>query len=120
MVGALDQRVKAVVAQVPACGNTPPPDCSGKSLFSLSMREVFVHGTVKDEAPVTGPLPVVSFDQASAPSLLTPLTAFRWFVEYGGRYRDKLGKPRNTDPSTDARGFSSACFPRRTSRHPSK
>ncbi|MEX5234631.1 hypothetical protein [Kocuria arenosa] len=32
-----------------------------------------------------GPLPVLSADQVSDPSALTPLTAFRWFVEYGGR-----------------------------------
>ena len=28
---------------------------------------------------------VVSADQLGAPSLLTPITAFRWFIEYGGR-----------------------------------
>ena len=33
-------------------------------------------------------MPVVSFDQASLPSL-SPLTAYRWFIEYGGRYSTK-------------------------------
>jgi hypothetical protein len=33
----------------------------------------------------TGPLPVVSFDQAGTPSLLKPIQAFRWFIDYGGR-----------------------------------
>ncbi|MFF0902232.1 UNVERIFIED_CONTAM: hypothetical protein RF653_02405 [Kocuria sp. CPCC 205316] len=28
---------------------------------------------------------MVSADQVSVPSALTPLTAFRWFVEFGGR-----------------------------------
>ena len=31
-------------------------------------------------------MPVVSHDQQGAPSCLEPLTAFRWFIEYGGRY----------------------------------
>ena len=31
------------------------------------------------------PLPVVSFDQAGTPSLLKPIQAFRWFIDYGGR-----------------------------------
>jgi pimeloyl-ACP methyl ester carboxylesterase len=30
--------------------------------------------------------PVVSADQVDTPSALEPLTAFRWFIEYGGRY----------------------------------
>jgi hypothetical protein len=38
---------------------------------------------------IIGPLPIVSFDQINNPSLLTPLTAFRWFIEYGGRYGTK-------------------------------
>jgi hypothetical protein len=29
---------------------------------------------------------VVSADQLNTPSLLTPIQAFRWFIEYGGRY----------------------------------
>jgi hypothetical protein len=33
----------------------------------------------------TGPLPVVSHDQAGTPSLLAPIQAFRWFIDYGGR-----------------------------------
>lgn len=87
VVGALDERVKAIVAQVPACGDTLPPKYSEEFLFK-SLKEVFIHGDVMDgiASTITGPLPVVSFDQVSAPSLLTPLTAFRWFMEYGGRY----------------------------------
>ncbi len=32
------------------------------------------------------PLPVVSPDQLGTPSLLLPIQAFRWFIEYGGRH----------------------------------
>jgi hypothetical protein len=31
-------------------------------------------------------MPVVSFDQAGSPSLLKPIQAFRWFIDYGGRH----------------------------------
>jgi hypothetical protein len=35
------------------------------------------------------PMPVVSSDQIGTPSLLKPITAFRWFIDYGGRYGTK-------------------------------
>ncbi|MBE0633100.1 hypothetical protein IH574_00885 [Candidatus Bathyarchaeota archaeon] len=41
-----------------------------------------VHGSPET---TTGPIPVVSFDQYSIPSLLKPIQAFRWFIDYGGR-----------------------------------
>jgi uncharacterized protein len=87
VVGAVDERVWAIVAQVPACGDEPPSDYSKEFVFEC-LKEVFLHGHVSEGAPgtMTGPLPVVSSDQMSTPSLLTPLTAFRWFMEYGGRY----------------------------------
>jgi len=88
-VAAMDHRVKTVVAQVPACGRElPPPDPDG-SLFR-SLKDIFLHGDV-DGTPETtvGPKPVVSFDQGSIPSMLKPLTAYRWFMEYGGRYNTK-------------------------------
>jgi len=89
VVGALDPRVKAIVAQVPACGDEPPPPDPDGSLFA-SIRETFLNGDVSGTPQTTmGPLPVVSSDQRSLPSMLTPLTAFRWFIEYGGRYGTK-------------------------------
>ncbi len=85
-VGAIDPRVKAIVAQVPACGDKPPPRDPDGLLFA-SIRDTFLSGDVSGTPQTTtGPLPVVSIDQKSTPSFLTPLTAFRWFIEYGGRY----------------------------------
>jgi fermentation-respiration switch protein FrsA (DUF1100 family) len=86
VLGAIDTRVKAIIAQVPACGDEPPPP-DPKGLLFASICETFLSGDVSGTPrTTTGPLPVVSFDQQSIPSLLTPLTAFRWFIEYGGRY----------------------------------
>ncbi len=86
VVGAVDERVKAIVAQVPACGEELPPADSEAFLFQ-SIKDTFLHGDVNGTPDIVeGPLPVVSFDQMSVPSLLTPLTAFHWFIEYGARY----------------------------------
>jgi hypothetical protein len=71
---------------VPACGDSPPSPDSDGSLFG-ALRETLLRGKVRTSpGNIEGPLPVVSADQLRAPSLLTPLTAFRWFIEYGGRF----------------------------------
>lgn len=89
VVGAIDPRVKAIVAQVPACEDEPPPPDPDGLLFA-SIRDTLLNGDISGTPQTTtGPLPVVSFDQLGNPSLLTPLTAFRWFIEYGGRYGTK-------------------------------
>ena len=86
VVGAIDPRVRAIVAQVPACGDEPPPADPDGRLFT-SVRETLLSGDVRGSEDTTiGPMPVVSYDQRGAPSCLEPLTAFRWFIEYGGRY----------------------------------
>jgi fermentation-respiration switch protein FrsA (DUF1100 family) len=89
VVAAIDHRVKAIVAQVPLCGGElPPSDPDGKLYKSIS--DTFLHGDVEGTPETTiGPMPVVSFDQNTIPSILTPLTAYRWFIEYGGRYNTK-------------------------------
>lgn len=86
VVAAMEERVKAVVAQVPACGrDLPPADPDGK--FFRKLKETYRNGNFQREPRmIKGPMPVVSFDQNSIPSLLQPLTAFRWFMEYGGRF----------------------------------
>ncbi len=86
LVGAAENRVSAIVVQVPACGESvAPPDQDGA--FGKSMLDYFKNGDIKGTPEITiGPMPVVSSDQKGTPSLLLPVTAFRWFIEYGGRY----------------------------------
>jgi dienelactone hydrolase len=84
-VAAFDDRVRAAVVQVPACGSTPPPPDPDGATFRMH-RDVYRDGP----SPATPDLatdrqPVVSFDQRSTPSILEPITAFRWFIDYGGR-----------------------------------
>ena len=71
---------------IPVCGiELPGVEPSDAVLGAL--RATFeardVSGTPET---TTGSMPVVSCDQLNAPSLLKPIQAFRWFIEYGGRH----------------------------------
>lgn len=85
VVGAVDDRVKAIVAQCPVCGaETPSHEPNGDNFRAI--RETLLRGDVSGSRDTTiGPMPVVSSDQAGTPSLLPPIQAFRWFIDYGGR-----------------------------------
>lgn len=85
ILGAFDERVKAIVAQVPVCGEKPPQIEHNRANFE-ALKNILLHGDVHGSPETTtGPIPVVSFDQYSIPSLLKPIQAFRWFIDYGGR-----------------------------------
>jgi alpha-beta hydrolase superfamily lysophospholipase len=85
VVGAIDDRVRAIVAQCPVFGEKPPAVDASARNFAV-IRETLVAGDVRGAAATTtGPLPVVSADQAATPSLLKPIAAFRWFTEHGNR-----------------------------------
>lgn len=52
-----------------------------------TLTKICAHDDVSGgTAQIIGPIAVVSPDQMNSPSLLTPVQAFRWFIEYGGRY----------------------------------
>lgn len=86
-VAGVDERVAALVIQVPAIGSELPPDDADGSRGQLLARTILA-GPHEASAPdeLEGPLPVVSDDPTRRPSALTPLTAYRWFIEYGGRF----------------------------------
>jgi uncharacterized protein len=89
VVGSVDARVRAVVAQVPACGDQPPPPDPDGSLFA-KIREKLLLGDVSATPDSTfGPLPIVSTDQKGTPSILKALTAYRWFTEHGCSFGSK-------------------------------
>jgi hypothetical protein len=84
-VAAVDKRVAALVAQVPACGPELPPEDPDGGRFR-AIADTLANGNIHPSpGEVQGPLPVVSDDQVRRPSALQPLTAYRWFIEYGGR-----------------------------------
>lgn len=86
-VAGMDERVAALVVQVPAIGRELPPADPDGSLYR-ALKETILWGAVEpsSEGEVQGPMPVVSDDQVRRPSALQPLTAYRWFIEYGGRF----------------------------------
>lgn len=85
VVAALDDRLTALVVQVPALGEKVPPNDSDGSLRE-SIEQMVRSGSVEPTADeVRGPMPVVWDDQDRRPSALEPETAFRWFTGYGTR-----------------------------------
>jgi len=86
VAGALIDGIAAIVAQIPACGMALPGIEPGEAVLA-SLGATLAAGDVSGTpATTTGPLPVVSADQLNAPSLLKPIQAYRWFIEYGGRH----------------------------------
>jgi alpha-beta hydrolase superfamily lysophospholipase len=86
VAGALIDNVAAVVAQIPVCGIELTKGLTGDNALAV-MKQIFASGDVSGGTSQTlGPMPVVSSDQLNTPSLLTPIQAFRWFIEHGGRH----------------------------------
>jgi len=85
VVGAIEPRVKVIVAQCPVFGAEPLEIDPSRENFDI-FKEILTRGDVQGSIETTtGPMPVVSSDQAGTPSLLKPIQAFRWFIDYGGR-----------------------------------
>jgi dienelactone hydrolase len=86
VAAAFDPRIAAVVTQVPACGDAPPPADPADAALDV-MAGAYANPRLRPPADVVeGPMPVVAADQLATPSALPPLTAFRWFIEHGGQY----------------------------------
>jgi hypothetical protein len=85
VAGAIEPRVKVIVAQCPVFGAEPPTVEPSKAHFD-TIKDILSRADLRGSPDTTiGPMPVVSFDQAGTPSLLKPIQAFRWFIDYGGR-----------------------------------
>jgi hypothetical protein len=86
LVAACDLRIRAVVAQCPVFGADSPDGDPTPEVFE-AIRQTLESGDVSGgPEDKTGPIPVVSPDQLGSPSLLKPIQAYRWFIEYGGRH----------------------------------
>jgi pimeloyl-ACP methyl ester carboxylesterase len=112
VVGAIDRRVKGIVAQCPVFGAEPPPVEPTPANFEI-LTDIFSRGDVRaSPETTTGPIPVVSFDQAGTPSLLKPIQAFRWFIDYGGRAGTKwINSATRVIPATSLPYHPTLCAP---------
>ena len=86
VVGALIPGLAAILAQVPSCGAEMPGLEPGDAVLT-TLRNTFESGNVAGTPETTEELlPVVSPDPVGLPSLLLPVQAYRWFIDYGGRH----------------------------------
>lgn len=82
-----DERVAAAVALIPALGPVLPPRDDDGSLFR-QVRDAVRGGAAAWPAGATvGPLPIVTADPLNTPAVVPVPSAFRWSIEYGGRFR---------------------------------
>ena len=87
VVGALIEDLSGVVSFTASCGlkvlDFKDPE---KSLETL--KRLFYDGEFDqlEDSVREGPMPVVSSDQEVNSSLLTPIQAFRWFIDQGGQW----------------------------------
>ncbi len=85
VVSACDARPKVVVAQCPVFGTAVPPIAPSAETLAMIKQTLLAGDVTGTPETTTGPIPVVSPDQLGTPSLLAPIQAFRWFIDYGGR-----------------------------------
>lgn len=86
LVGSVDKRVAAIIALVPAFGDDYPSKDDGGSLYTIAKETLLNNHILELPHTKTEPMAIVSHDQINSPSVLKELTAFRWFMEYGGRF----------------------------------
>jgi len=86
LVGTTDDRVKAVIAMIPAFGEEIPKEDKDGSLYAFAKETLLLEDIMSLPHTTTEQMPIVSTDQKGTPSALTDLTAYNWFIEYGGRF----------------------------------
>jgi len=86
LVGSVDERVKAIINLIPAYGDDSPSEDKDGKLYSFAKNTLLMDNIEDLPHTVTKQIPIVSSDQLGTPSALTEITAYRWFIEYGGRF----------------------------------
>ncbi len=86
LVGTTDIRVKAVITMIPAFGEEIPIEDTGDISYSFAKETLMKDDIMSLPHTTTDQMPIVSTDQMGTPSALVELTAYNWFIEYGGRF----------------------------------
>ena len=86
LAGLVDERVKSVIAMIPAFGEEMPKKDKDDNSFIFAKKTLLHDNIMSLPHTITEQMPIVSVDQIGTPSVLTDLTAYNWFIEYGGRF----------------------------------
>ncbi|TJY35879.1 alpha/beta hydrolase [Pontimicrobium aquaticum] len=86
LVGTIDERVDAIITMVPAFGEEYPTDDKKGNAYAFAKETVLNDNIMSLPHTVSKQIPIVSYDQISTPSKPKELTAYKWFIEYGGRF----------------------------------
>lgn len=86
LVGSIDNRIKAIVSMVPAVGNSLPSAVQDDSVYAFAKRMILNDSISELCRTIMEPTLVVSTDQINRPAVINLLPAYRWFIEYGGRF----------------------------------
>lgn len=86
LVGTIDERISAIITMTPAFGDDFPTEDKDGSLYAFAKETLLSKDIMGLPHTVTEQMPIVSFDQLGTPSALSEITAYRWFIEYGGRF----------------------------------
>ena len=86
LVGAIDERVKAIVTMIPGFESDFPPEDKDGELYVFAKKTVMSDDIMGMSHTLIEQMPIVSSDQIGTPSVLVEISAYRWFIEYGGRF----------------------------------
>ena len=87
VASALIEGLAGVVCFAATCGLTTLKVQNAEKSLNI-LKHTFDQGEFEklDDLSREGPMAVVSSDQQTNPSLLTPIQAFRWFIDQGGQW----------------------------------
>lgn len=86
LTGVVDNRVKAIIGMIPAFGEEIPEEDKDGSLYEFTNEALLLEDIKSLPHKVSEQMPIVSTDQIGTPSALKDLTAYNWFIEYGGKF----------------------------------
>ena len=107
VVSALVDNLAGVVSFTASCG-LKVLDFGDPAESYEKLRTIFNNGAFEqlEDWMREGPMPVVSHDQNTNPSLLTPIQAFTWFIDQGGQWNSGWeNKVTRVIPKTDVPFF---------------
>ena len=87
IAGALLKEISGIVSFTAACGLKTLEIEEANKKFA-KFKEIIDEGNFSklEDFSREGPMPVVSVDQTSNPSMLTGIQAFKWFIDQGGKW----------------------------------